>query len=84
MDAPAGDNHEPGAMPSPSRQQQPLPVGSGPFALRALLEDVPLVTDETGDDVKITCVDYLGAYARSLASWWPGLPMRAPPPQANT
>lgn len=59
MDAPAGDSHEQGAMSSPTRQ--PLPIGSGPFTLRSLLEDVPLVTDETGDDVKITCVDYLGA-----------------------
>lgn len=47
-------------MSSPTRQ--PLPVGSGPFTLRSLLEDVPLVTDETGDDVKITCVDYLGTH----------------------
>lgn len=60
MDPPAGDSHEQGVMSSPTRQ--PLPVGSGPFTLRSLLEDVPLVTDETGDDVKITCVDYLGAH----------------------
>lgn len=32
----------------------------GPFALRTLLDNVPLTTDETPEDVKITCVDYLG------------------------
>lgn len=59
MDAPAGDSHDQGAMSPPHKQ--PLPVGSGPFTLRSLLDDVPLVTDETGSDVEITCVDYLGA-----------------------
>lgn len=58
MDAPAGDSHGQRAMSPP--HNQPLPVGSGPFSLRSLLEDVPLVTDETGEDVQITCVDYLG------------------------
>lgn len=58
MDAPVGDSHDQGAMSSPTAR---LPVGSGPFTLRSLLDDVPLVTDETGGDVKITCVDYLGA-----------------------
>lgn len=60
MDAPAGDSHEQGAMSPPPGH--PLAVGSGPFTLRTLLEDVPLVTDETGQDVNITCVDYLGVY----------------------
>lgn len=60
MAAPPGDSHEQRTMPSPSSQV--LPAGSGPFTLRSLLEDVPLVTDDTDTDgdVEITCVDYLG------------------------
>lgn len=32
----------------------------GPFILRPLLDNVPLVTDETEGEVKINCVEYYG------------------------
>jgi hypothetical protein len=36
---------------------------SGPFVLRTLLQDVPLSADGANDgDIKINCVDYLGAH----------------------
>lgn len=36
---------------------------SGPFVLRTLLNHVPLSADgDKDDDVKINCVDYLGAH----------------------
>lgn len=36
---------------------------TGPFVLRTLLKDVPLSGDGAkDDDVKINCVEYLGAY----------------------
>lgn len=39
------------------------PLESGPFVLRTLLKDVPLSADgEKDDDIKINCVDYLGAH----------------------
>lgn len=35
----------------------------GPFVLRTLLQDVPLSADGANDsDIKINCVDYLGAH----------------------
>jgi vacuolar protein sorting-associated protein 3 len=34
----------------------------GPFVLRPLLENVPLSTDGTEEDIQINCVDYYGEY----------------------
>ncbi|CAI4212942.1 unnamed protein product [Parascedosporium putredinis] len=45
-------------MSSPP-QPSPPPPATGPFALRTLLDNVPLNADGTSEDVKITCVDYL-------------------------
>lgn len=33
----------------------------GPYVLRTLLDDVPLSADGSQSDVKINCVEYLGA-----------------------
>jgi hypothetical protein len=50
-------SHAPGeGQPfTPSRED-------GPFVLRSLLDDVPLSTDGSQNDVKINCVEYYGAF----------------------
>lgn len=35
--------------------------GAGPYILRTLFADVPLSEDGSRDDVRINCVEYLGA-----------------------
>ena len=35
---------------------------TGPFILRALLEDVPLSAEGDRDDIQINCVEFLGTY----------------------
>ena len=35
--------------------------GAGPYVLRTLFADVPLSEDGSRDDIKINCVEYLGA-----------------------
>ncbi|PKS11673.1 hypothetical protein jhhlp_001824 [Lomentospora prolificans] len=57
MDAKPSDGHRPSETMSSSPQHSS--ATRGPFALRTLLDNVPLTTDETPEDVKITCVDYL-------------------------
>lgn len=44
---------------------------AGPYVLRTLLKDVPLSADGANDDVKINCVDYLGAYVPYTAALSP-------------
>jgi vacuolar protein sorting-associated protein 3 len=45
------------------RNNQPQPDAEiGPFVLRTLLQDVPLSAEGGGEDIKINCVDYLGAH----------------------
>lgn len=36
-------------------------LGTGPYVLRTLFADVPLSEDGSRDDIKINCVEYLGA-----------------------
>jgi len=43
------------------------PSESGPYVLRALLEDVRLSADGGDEDIKINCVDYLGTFG--LRAW---------------
>ena len=33
---------------------------TGPYFLRSLIENIPLSSDETGQDVEITCVELYG------------------------
>lgn len=35
--------------------------GTGPYVLRTLFADVPLSEDGSRDDIRINCVEYLGA-----------------------
>jgi hypothetical protein len=59
MNEEASGNHgREETMQPPARQT----VGDGPYTLRTLLDEVPLSTEDTGPDVKITCVDYLGMH----------------------
>lgn len=47
----------------PQSDKRPLKeFDVGPFVLRTLFEDVPLSEDGTKDDIKINCVEYLGAH----------------------
>jgi hypothetical protein len=45
---------------SSSIGSQSIP-GTGPYVLRTLFADVPLSEDGSRDDIKINCVEYLGA-----------------------
>jgi vacuolar protein sorting-associated protein 3 len=47
----------------PLDKRRQLELATGPFVLRDLLPDVPLSEDGTGDNIKINCVDYLGAHS---------------------
>lgn len=38
------------------------PPETGPFVLRALLEDLPLSADGDREDIEINCVEFLGIY----------------------
>lgn len=42
------------------RTQQHHQLQIGPYALRTLLDDVPLSEDGDNANIKINCVDYLG------------------------
>ena len=55
-DAPSRKDDRPTQNPSRAALE------AGPYVLRTLLKDVPLSADGANDDVKINCVDYLGAY----------------------
>lgn len=47
----------------PQSDKHPLKqFGTGPFVLRTLFADVPLSEDGTRDDIKVNCVEYLGAH----------------------
>jgi hypothetical protein len=50
-----------------SSTQAPAPE-TGPFVLRTLLDDVPLSADRARDGIKITCVEFLGRYVRTVLS----------------
>lgn len=54
----AGAEAAPVAASFPRTQHHELQVG--PYALRTLLEDVPLSEDGDNANIKINCVDYLG------------------------
>lgn len=41
-------------------------AGTGPFVLRALLEDLPLSADGDRDDIEINCVEFLGTQTSFL------------------
>jgi hypothetical protein len=43
---------------APSRRQ--AAAETGPFVLRALLEDLPLSAEGDRDDIEISCVEFLG------------------------
>ncbi|KAL1836101.1 hypothetical protein VTJ49DRAFT_5573 [Mycothermus thermophilus] len=71
------------------RQQPPLPgptalLGSHPYALRPLLQHVPLAADGENGDIKINCVDYydgnlyIGTSASELLHFF-----RIPPDQSE-
>jgi len=49
---------DPGELPS-SNVEHANPE-TGPYVLRVLLEDLPLSADGDGDDIEITCVEFLG------------------------
>jgi len=53
------------SAPAAPRARQP-PSETGPYVLRTLLEDVPLSADGGDEDIKINCVDYLGAVLRTM------------------
>lgn len=50
------------ASDSQSERRSLKEWGAGPFILRSLFADVPLSEDGTQDDIKINCVEYLGAH----------------------
>jgi hypothetical protein len=52
------DANDPGVLPS-SGVERAIPE-TGPYVLRALLEDLPLSADGDRDDIEITCVEFLG------------------------
>ena len=56
--------------PNPNRAA----LEAGPYVLRTLLKDVPLSADGANDDVKINCVDYLGACILCAATRSPARP----------
>lgn len=61
MDAKPSDDH--GSKETMQSSLQTSSTSTGPFALRTLLDNVPLTTEGVPEDVKITCVDYLGVFA---------------------
>lgn len=58
------DATDPEELPS-SNVERAAPE-TGPYVLRALLEDLPLSTDGDRNDIKITCVEFLGVQIISL------------------
>lgn len=52
------DANDPEELPS-SNVERAIPE-TGPYVLRALLEDLPLSADGDRDDIEITCVEFLG------------------------
>lgn len=55
------------------RKRKRPELEAGPYVLRTLLHDVPLSADGANDDVKINCVDYLGAHSLCTLSFKPEL-----------
>lgn len=49
--------------------------GAGPYVLRTLFADVPLSEDGSRDDVKINCVEYLGAHISLSLGKMPRVPL---------
>lgn len=45
---------------------RPPPAETGPFVLRALLEDIPLSAEGDRDNIEINCVEFLGTYLPDL------------------
>lgn len=54
------------ASDSQSDKRSLKEFGVGPFVLRTLFADVPLSEDGTRDDIRINCVEYLGAHNINL------------------
>ncbi|KIV81608.1 hypothetical protein PV11_03781 [Exophiala sideris] len=42
----------------PTKRRRLLPPESGPYVLRKVLEDIPLVSEDGNDAVSVTCVEY--------------------------
>lgn len=43
---------------NPRKRRKLSPRNAAPYVLQQLLDKVPLITEETGPDVHITCVEY--------------------------
>lgn len=48
--------------PALKQSQQATPTNAGPFVLRPLLQNVPLSAEGGNEDIKISCVDFLGMH----------------------
>lgn len=53
---------------SSSPKSANTPAETGPYVLRSLLADVPLSAEGNGEDLEITCVEFLGM--RSATMRW--------------
>lgn len=52
-------------LASSKKRKRNSAVETGPFVLRSLLADVPLSAEGNGDDLEITCVEFLGMRVRN-------------------
>lgn len=59
----------------------PPNIQDGPYVLRSLLDNVPLSADDSHQDVKINCVEYLG---KSPFTYLSLLPLDAKPASRQT
>ena len=48
-------------VPTRKRKRERRQLESGPYILRSLINDVPLSAEGDDEDVKINCVEFLGA-----------------------